>query len=225
MIWGLLLANISEAVIDWLYIRGDVAGSLGFSGAGTVLWIIQTQCAPQIIANRLGLIIADKRKTKIMKITLFTIVGIMNIFVMSVMFPMQATRSKLGLRMQRFYSPVDKILSLLIDLSLNWVFLRKLQRELNDNGLVKHRLLFVLTIAAMRVSLAMDVGYRVIPLIVVVFLSNPYLYSSIHPTVYSIKVAIEMMMADFIVQVAQEQHQMREIKGSLTRGKSTFTRS
>ncbi|KAG7054416.1 hypothetical protein JMJ77_0001483 [Colletotrichum scovillei] len=163
MIVGLLLANISQAVIDWLYIRGDVAGSLGFSGAGTVLWIIQTQRAPQIIANRLGLIIANKRKTKIMKITLFTIVGIMNIFVMSVMFPMQATRPKLGLRIQRFYSPIDKILTLKISL------------------------------------------------IVVVFLSNPYLYASIHPTVYSIKLAIEMMMADFIARVVQEQHQIQEI--------------
>ncbi|KAG7072708.1 hypothetical protein JMJ76_0005555 [Colletotrichum scovillei] len=141
-----------------------------------------------------------------MKITLFTIVGIMNIFVMSVMFPMQATRPKLGLRIQRFYSPIDKILSLLIDLSLNSVFLRKLQRELIDNGLVKYRLLFFLTIAAIVVSLSMDIS-----LIVVVFLSNPYLYASIHPTVYSIKLAIEMMMADFIARVVQEQHQIQEI--------------
>ncbi|KAK1463190.1 hypothetical protein CMEL01_13259 [Colletotrichum melonis] len=207
MIWILLLASPTQAIIDWLFIIGRIVKSPGFSAADILLWVFQTQLTPQIIANRLGLIITDKKKVRVMKCALLVIIGIMNAIVICMIFLIQATYPTLGPHIQKFYAPIDKAFGLLTDLLLNLAFIWKVHHELIANGLAKYRLLFNLNIAAITLSLSMDIAL----LVVVLVLPNSFIYTCVHPIVYSVKLAIELMMADLIVQVTQEQYQMPEI--------------
>ncbi|KAK1514644.1 hypothetical protein CABS01_06623 [Colletotrichum abscissum] len=210
MIWILLLASPTQAIIDWLFIVGHILKRSvipGFSAADILLWVFQTQLTPQIIANRLGLIMTDKKKVRIMKCVLLVIIGIMNATVICMIFLIQATYPTLGPHIQKFYAPIDKAFGLLTDLLLNLAFIWKVHHELIANGLTKYRLLFNLNIAAIILSLSMDIAL----LVVVLVLPNSFIYTCIHPIVYSVKLAIELMMADLIVQVTQEQYQMPEI--------------
>lgn len=168
-----------------------------------------------------------------MKCALLVIIGIMNAIVICMVFLIQATYPTLGPHIQKFYAPIDKAFGLLTDLLLNLAFVWKVHHELIANGLAKYRLLFNLNIAAITLSLSMDVGRRVFSLfksfprtalraslirltkiallVVVLVLPNSFIYTCVHPIVYSVKLAIELMMADLIVQVTQEQYQMPEI--------------
>ncbi|KAK0372420.1 hypothetical protein CLIM01_10226 [Colletotrichum limetticola] len=142
-----------------------------------------------------------------MKCALLVIIGIMNAIVICIVFLIQATYPTLGPHIQKFYAPIDKAFGLLTDLLLNLAFIWKVHHELIANGLTKYRLLFNLNIAAITLSLSMDIAL----LVVVLVLPNSFIYTCIHPIVYSVKLAIELMMADLIVQVTQEQYQMPEI--------------
>ncbi|KAK1687283.1 hypothetical protein BDP55DRAFT_727239 [Colletotrichum godetiae] len=203
MIWVLLVANLLQAIVNWLFIRGDLAGTFGFFFGSCILWSLQTQLALQIIANRLGLVIVDKRRVKIMKISLLIVVGIINISVTCIWIPARLTLEEPFVRINEIWDRMEKIIYLLVDLTLNAIFLRKVRRELIAGGLTKYWLLFNCNVAAVSISLSMD-----ILIIVMMSLPNPFLYAITHPVAYSVKLVIEMMMADLISTIARQPHQL-----------------
>ncbi|OHF04130.1 hypothetical protein CORC01_00469 [Colletotrichum orchidophilum] len=208
MIWVLLIANLLQAIINWLFIRGDLAGTFGFFFGSCILWTLQTQLALQIIANRLSLIMVDKRRVTIMKISLLIVVGIINISVACIWIPARLTQAEHMVRINEIWDRMEKIIYLLIDLTLNSIFLRKVHRELIAGGLTKYRLLFNCNIVAVSISLSMD-----ILIIVMMSLPNPFLYAITHPVAYSVKLVIEMMMADLISTIARTPHQLHSLSG------------
>ncbi|KAK1454828.1 hypothetical protein CMEL01_03588 [Colletotrichum melonis] len=208
MVWILLFTTATSAVITWFFVRGQIAGSSTlFLSLSTVLWVLLMQIPPQIVANRLGLIMANKKTVKAMKITLLVLISIMNVLCIGLYIWARRTYPILGLHVQKYAVPIASAFSASIDLFMNSVFLRKVHRELITNGLVKYRLLFRLNVAAIIVLLSMEAVLTIIVLV----LPTSFLYTSIQPAVYSIKLAIELMMADLIARVVQEQHQMQEI--------------
>ncbi|KXH38344.1 hypothetical protein CNYM01_07534 [Colletotrichum nymphaeae SA-01] len=203
MIWVLLIANLLQAIINWLFIRGDLLGTFGFFFGSCILWTLQTQLALQIIANRLGLVMMDKSRVKIMKISLLVIVGIINISVACIWIPARLTQKEPFVRINEIWDRMEKIIYLILDLTLNAIFLRKVRRELIAGGLTKYWLLFNCNVAAVSVSLSMD-----ILIIVMMSLPNPFLYAITHPVAYSVKLVIEMLMADLISTIARQPHQL-----------------
>ncbi|KAG7044306.1 hypothetical protein JMJ77_0003769 [Colletotrichum scovillei] len=179
---------------------------LGFSIGSFVLWILQTQLAPQILANRLGLLLIDKRRAKIMKIALLIIVGIMNVLVTCIYLTGYTANTKSFSNLHKIWDPIDKVVDLLIDISLNVVFLRIIQHELIANGLIKYRLLFYYGVVFVTISICMDVL-----MIVMTTVQEPFLYAMTHPIAYTSKLIIEMTMADLILLIAKTPHQIQDV--------------
>ncbi|KAK1479581.1 hypothetical protein CCUS01_04710 [Colletotrichum cuscutae] len=168
MIWVLLIANLLQAIINWLFIRGDLLGTFGFFFGSCILWTLQTQLALQIIANRLGL-------------------SASSISQLPIWIPARLTQKEPFVRINEIWDRMEKIIYLIVDLTLNAIFLRK----------------FNCNVAAVSVSLSMD-----ILIIVMMSLPNPFLYAITHPVAYSVKLVIEMLMADLISTIARQPHQL-----------------
>lgn len=94
-----------------------------------------------------------------MKIVLVAIVGIINISVTCIYLAGYFINSEYYTHLHKIWDPIDKVVDLLIDISLNTVFLRIIQKELIANGLKKYRLLFYIGIVFVLISLCMDVSY------------------------------------------------------------------
>ncbi|PNH41386.1 hypothetical protein VD0004_g5720 [Verticillium dahliae] len=196
MIWILLVTNILQAIINWMYIQGDLKGSV-------ILWTLQTQLALQIIANRLGLIMADKRRVKYLKLSLLVAVGFVKIAVACIWIPARLTQSEQMLHINEIWDRVEKVIYLLMDLALNAAFLHKVRRELIAEGLTKYKRLFNFNASVVVISLSMD-----ILIIVMMSFPNPFLYAQFHPVAYSVKFIIEITMANLITKIVREQNEL-----------------
>ncbi|KAK1709738.1 uncharacterized protein BDZ83DRAFT_591786, partial [Colletotrichum acutatum] len=180
--------------------------SIGLSIGSCALWILQTQLAPQVLANRLGLLLVDKRRARIMKIVLLVIVGVMNILVTCIYLAGYIANTKYFTNLHKIWDPIDKVVDLLIDISLNVVFLRIIQHELIANGLIKYRLLFYYGVVFVLISICMDVL-----MIVMTTVQEPFPYAMTHPIAYTSNLIIEMTMADLILIVAKTPHQIQDV--------------
>ncbi|KAL5592614.1 hypothetical protein FOBRF1_013640 [Fusarium oxysporum] len=209
MVWTLLLANLLQAVINWLYIRGDLKGSFGFFFGSVILWTLQTQLALQIIANRLGLVMVNKKRAKYLKLSLLVAVGLVNIAVACIWIPARLTQSKKMLHINDIWDRTEKVLYLLMDLALNSAFLHKVRRELIAEGLRKYKLLFNFNVSVVVISLSMD-----ILIIVMMSLPDPFLYAVFHPVAYSVKLIIEIMMADLIAKIVRSQNELNSYRSA-----------
>ncbi|KAG7146001.1 hypothetical protein HYQ46_005207 [Verticillium longisporum] len=176
---------------------------LAFFFGSVILWTLQTQLALQIIANRLGLIMADKRRVKYLKLSLLVAVGFVNIAVACIWIPARLTQSEQMLHINEIWDRVEKVIYLLMDLALNAAFLHKVRRELIAEGLTKYKRLFNFNASVVVISLSMD-----ILIIVMMSFPNPFLYAQFHPVAYSVKLIIEITMANLITKIVREQNEL-----------------
>lgn len=135
-----------------------------------MLWSIQTQLLSQIIANRVSLIMVNKRKSRLLKWGLFILIGMINIsvFCIWIMAHMpSATPSMIALN--NIWERIEKSLFLVIDSGLNLYFLYLVRYRLIADGLVKYWRLFYFNAAIALVSLSMDAL-----LLGMLSLPNPY---------------------------------------------------
>ncbi|UQC87725.1 uncharacterized protein CLUP02_13244 [Colletotrichum lupini] len=200
MIWIFLLTNISQAVTNWLLAHGDFVKSIGSSIGSCMLWILQTQLAPQILANRLGLLLVDKKRAKMMKFGLLVIVGVINISVTCIYIAGYSINPKYFTHLHKIWDPIDKVVDLLIDISLNTVFLRIIQHEFVADGLQNCPV--CTTIQRYDLTTITQLHNPI--------WNEPYLYAMTHPMAYTMKLIIEMTMADLISSIAKRPHQMQE---------------
>lgn len=123
-----------------------------------ILWAIQTQLLPQIIANRVGLIMLNQRKAMYLKIGLFLAILGVNIAVGFIWVPAHekdASDAKISLNLA--FEKAEKTFFLIIDLGLNLYFLYLVRFRLIADGLRKYWRLFHMNIAAVTVSTSMDI--------------------------------------------------------------------
>jgi hypothetical protein len=121
----------------------------------------QTQCLIQIIANRVGLIMVNKRKVSIMKWTLFAIVGLINISVFCVWIPARMEVSHTFVHVNNIWDRIEKVIYLIIDGALNGLFLYLVRAKLISGGLTKYKPLFNFNAFIVCVSLSMDVSFSI----------------------------------------------------------------
>ncbi|PVH83827.1 hypothetical protein DL98DRAFT_454441 [Cadophora sp. DSE1049] len=197
MIWTEGLASLIMAILSWFYIRGEIQGSFGFFFA-LVLISLQTQCLLQIIANRVGLIMVDKRKARALKWTLFGFVGLINISVFVIWIPARMNISHTFAHVNDIWDRIEKVLYLIIDGALNGYFLYLVRAKLISRGLNKYKPLFNFNAVIVGVSLSMD-----ILIIGMMSLPNGFIYVQFHPLAYIVKLNIELSMADLISKVVR----------------------
>ncbi|KAH8585399.1 hypothetical protein B0O99DRAFT_474424, partial [Bisporella sp. PMI_857] len=200
MIWIEGIVSLIMALLSWFYIRGNIQGMqlLNQEHDCRILIALQTQCLIQIIANRVGLIMIDKRKVRNLKLTLFILVGLINISVYCIWIPARLGISKTIVHVNDIWDRIEKVIYLLIDGALNGYFLYLVRAKLVSRGLTKYKPLFNFNAVIVCVSLSMD-----ILIIGMMSLPNTFIYVQFHPLAYIVKLNIELSMADLISKIVR----------------------
>jgi hypothetical protein len=123
-----------------------------------VLWSVQTQLLSQIIANRVALIMVERRKATMLRWGLFISIGLVNLAVCVIwtmaMLP-GATQSQI--RLNILFEKAEKAFFLILDLSLNLFFLYLVRYRLIADGLSKYWKLYHFNIGIVILSTSMDI--------------------------------------------------------------------
>jgi len=135
-----------------------------------LLWAIQTQLLSQIIANRIALIMVNKRKSRLLKWGLFILISLVNISVFCIWIMAHLpSASPTIVTLNGIWERIEKSFFLIIDCGLNLYFLYLVRFRLIADGLSKYWRLFYFNAAILLVSLSMD-----ILLLGMLSLPNPY---------------------------------------------------
>ncbi|KAM0540957.1 hypothetical protein ACHAPJ_013442 [Fusarium lateritium] len=199
MIWNEQLVNFIFALITFLYLNGIIPGNLGFLLATVILWSIQTQLLPQIIANRVALIMTNRRRARHLKWGLLVVIGFVNVavcYIFTVAHLDTATDSQKHVNM--VFEKAEKSFFLIVDLALNLYFLYLVRYRLIADGLGKYWRLFNFNAGMVLISTSMDIlllGFLSLP--------DPYLYVQFAPLAYIVKLYIELLMANLISKVVR----------------------
>jgi hypothetical protein len=188
------------------------------------LWAIQTQLLPQIIANRLSLIMTSKRRAAKLKWALFLSIAGINIAVCYIWTTAQMpSATPYQIHVNHMFEKAEKTFFLVIDLSLNLYFLYLVRFRLIADGLGKYWMLFNFNAGIVVISTSMDallLGFLSLP--------DPYLsvanfpvpacipvskhqltsgyrprYVQFAPLAYIVKLYIELLMASLISKVVR----------------------
>ncbi|EKG09682.1 hypothetical protein MPH_13248, partial [Macrophomina phaseolina MS6] len=170
MIWVEAVVNLIFALTTFLYLNKAIRSSLGYYFGAVTLWAIQTQLLSQIIANRISLMIIDRRKARLLKWGLFIAIGAVNIAVYAIWIPAHMpSATKTQVLLNNIFERIEKSFFLLVDFGLNLYFLYLVRYRLIADGLSKYWPLFKFNAAIVVVSVAMDVL-----LLGLLSLPNPY---------------------------------------------------
>lgn len=125
-----------------------------------IVWSIQVEFLPQIIANRVALIMTDKRKAKYLKwglAAIITPVALTVCYIWTVAQPTPThTPSEAQVRRNFIFEKTEKTFFLLTDLTLNLYFLYLVRHNLISNGLNKYWKLFHFNVGMVMISTLLD---------------------------------------------------------------------
>ncbi|KAI1493571.1 hypothetical protein F5X96DRAFT_169522 [Biscogniauxia mediterranea] len=198
MIWLELMVCLSFSIICWLYLKGTIPPSFAFYFCILTLWALQVQFLLQIIINRCAILLTDKKHVRRLKIGVAIVITAINISVYTIWIPARLEISEEYIWINVWWDRCEKCLYLLIDGILNIYFIRIVQRNLIHNGLQKYKTLVHFNIFIIGFSLGMDVL-----IIGTMSLNNTFVYMQFHPLAYTVKLKIEISMADLIVKIAK----------------------
>lgn len=162
-----------------------------------VCWVIQIQVLPQIIVNRIRVVLPDRQRGRHLAIGTAVVVTLINISVFCVWIPARLQISQRWIRINSIWDRIEKVLFLLLDAYLNWYFIKTVQSELVRNGLNKYNRLVRFNKRIIVVSLLFDVM-----IIAAMSIPNGFVYAIFHPLAYLAKLNIEMSMAHLIRTIA-----------------------
>ncbi|KAH6976761.1 hypothetical protein EDB80DRAFT_593945 [Ilyonectria destructans] len=199
MIWVEAWVNFVFALVRYLYLNEIIPGSLAFYLATVALWAIQTQLLPQIIANRIALIMTNNRRARKLKWGLAIPIGCINIAVCYIWTTAQMpSATPYQITLNHMFEKVEKSFFLVVDLGLNLYFLYLVRFRLIADGLSKYWRLFNFNVGMVFISTSMDIlllGFLSLP--------DPYLYVQFAPVAYIAKLHIELLMAVLISKVVR----------------------
>jgi len=199
MIWLELAASVVIAIECLLYLLKVIRPSFWFFMSILLCWSIQVQLLLQIIINRVRLILADRRKGRLLTIVTAVAVTLINISVFVIWMPARLQISNDWIHINNVWDRTEKVLYLLIDGFLNFYFMRVVRANLVKNGLKKYKKLVLFNKYMIIISLLMDVM-----IIAAMSIPNGFVYAIFHPLAYLVKLNIEMSMAHLIKKIATD---------------------
>ncbi|KAK0486155.1 hypothetical protein IW261DRAFT_1453938 [Armillaria novae-zelandiae] len=178
-----------------------------------ICWICQVQCLMLIIVNRLCILYSEPRQRLFLKALVAGIVGCISIATGCIWIPAQLQISERYIWLNHWWDRVEKSIYLLLDLSLNLLFIRMVKTRLVQHGLKKYDKVMRFNEYIIIVSIGMDVL-----LLGTTFLRNTFVYCQFHPVVYIVKLQIEMTMSRLLIKVARSTgiNVYNEEKGGIT---------
>ncbi|THZ36890.1 hypothetical protein D6C90_06870 [Aureobasidium pullulans] len=201
MIWSEIAVCLAFSVVCWLYLRGIIAPSFAFYFSVLTLWALQVQLLLQIIINRVGVLMLDRKRAKNLKYGVAILITLINISVYCIWVPARLQTSKTYIKLNDVWDRCEKVIYLVVDAALNWFFVRVVRRNLVKPGLKKYESLVRFNLYIIGFSLAMDVL-----IIAMMSLKNSFVYMQFHPLAYIVKLNIEMTMSELISKVARAQN-------------------
>ncbi|KAI4816159.1 hypothetical protein E4T45_10607, partial [Aureobasidium sp. EXF-8846] len=201
MIWAEIAVCLAFSIACWLYIRGIIAPSFGFYFSILTLWALQVQFLLQIIINRVGVLMLDRKKARNLKYGVAILITLINISVYCIWIPARLQTNKTYIKINDVWDRCEKVIYLIVDALLNFFFVRVVRRNLVKPGLKKYESLVRFNLYIIGFSLAMDVL-----IIAMMSLKNSFVYMQFHPLAYIVKLNIEMTMSELISKVARAQN-------------------
>ncbi|KAF9019006.1 hypothetical protein BDZ89DRAFT_328549 [Hymenopellis radicata] len=197
MIWLEIAADIGIAVLGWLYLAKKIPPSVGLFTSLVFFWVCQVQCLMLIIANRLCILYSDERQRRILRFTTAGIVTVISFSTACIWIPAQLQINHTYIWLNHWWDRFEKSVYLLLDLTLNILFIRVVKTRLINYGLTKYDRVMKFNEYIIFVSISMD-----ILLLGVTALHNGFVYCMFHPVVYIVKLQIEMTLSRLIIKVA-----------------------
>ncbi|KAF4984111.1 hypothetical protein FZEAL_650 [Fusarium zealandicum] len=201
MIWLELLACLVFAVICFLHLLGYIPPSFSFYFSILTAWALQVQFLLQIIVNRCAILLSNKRQSYWLKVWVGVIITAVNISVYCIWIPARLQISERYIRINGWWDRCEKVIYLIVDACLNLYFIHIVRANLIIHGLTKYRKLVHFNMYIVGFSLSMDVL-----IIAMMSLSNTFVYMQFHPLAYTVKLNIEMSMADLIGKIARNKN-------------------
>ena len=133
------------------------------------LWVFQTQLLLQIIANRIGLIMIDRQKARLIKLGLLVVIGLVNISVYCIWIPAHMNVGQSWVKLNQIWERIEKSIFLVVDFGLNAYFLYVVRSQLISRGMTKYWELFHFNAGIVVLSVLMD-----LLLLGLLSLPNPY---------------------------------------------------
>ncbi|KAL5592803.1 hypothetical protein FOBRF1_013111 [Fusarium oxysporum] len=161
------------------------------------LWATQTQLLPQIVANRVALIVTNKRRATKLKLGLVLVISVIAVSCIWTVAQLDGA-AKSQVHLNYIFEKAEKAFFLVVDLALNLYFLYLVRFRLIADGLGKYWRLFNFNVGMMIISTSMAVlllGFLSLP--------NPYLYVQFAPLAYISKLYIELPLASLISKVVR----------------------
>jgi hypothetical protein len=116
------------------------------------------QLLPQIIINRVGLIIDNKKRLQLLKWGTAAVMTLVCISVFCIWLPAHMEVSARYVAINDIWDRCEKFIFLVVDLFLNVIFLYLVKVRLISYGLKKYEKLFWFTVAIATISVSMDVS-------------------------------------------------------------------
>ncbi|KAI5858367.1 hypothetical protein BZA05DRAFT_1148 [Tricharina praecox] len=197
LVWGEILVCFCIGIIVYMLFSGLYKVSLVFLISLLTLWALKLHFIVQIIINRINIIGIDPDFGVKLKWGTAIIILLLNISVFVIWIPAQLNVSPVFVRINNVWDRCTKVIYLVVDVGLNWLFVRTVKRRLIDHGIGKYDKLVTFNIRIIFISLAMD-----LLILGSMSLSNPLVYAQIHPLAFIVKLRVELSMAKLIRKVA-----------------------
>ncbi|KAF4502921.1 hypothetical protein FAGAP_827 [Fusarium agapanthi] len=199
MVWG----ELTVFVLVWAMGIFTDSSTHSFAFYFTILttWALQVQFLLQIIVNRCGILLTDKKKAYRLKVLIGTLITAINISVYCIWIPARLQVSERYIHINEWWDRCEKVIYLIVDGCLNFYFIHIVRKNLIIHGLAKYKRLTHFNMFIIGFSLSMDVL-----VIAMMSLRNTFVYMQFHPLAYTVKLHIEMSMADLIGKIARDRH-------------------
>ncbi|GAA5924049.1 hypothetical protein JCM3775_005582 [Rhodotorula graminis] len=204
LIWTEWLVCLLFAILCWLYMIEVIPHSFTFFFTILTLWALQVQCLLQIIVNRLNLLVSDRRHQNYLKYGIAALITAINISVYCIWIPARLQVSDRYIAVNKIWDRCEKVVYLIVDAFLNWHFVRVVKARLVQNGLDRYRPLLRMNQRLIILSISMDVL-----IIGMMSLPNTFVYMSVHPVGYLVKLLIELSLASLIVDISSAKPQRK----------------
>ncbi|KAH7119261.1 hypothetical protein EDB81DRAFT_873099 [Dactylonectria macrodidyma] len=199
MIWGEIAVCLGFGIICFMYLLGVVKPSFAFYFCILTLWALQVQFLLQIIVNRCAILMHNRVLVWRIKYGVAAFITAINISVYCIWIPARLQISEKYIHINEVWDRCEKVIYLLVDACLNFLFIRIVRSNLVELGLSKYDNLVRFNMFIIVFSLSMDVL-----IVSMMSLSNTFVYMQFHPLAYIVKLNIEMSMASLIAKIAKQ---------------------
>ncbi|KAK7423539.1 hypothetical protein QQX98_000997 [Neonectria punicea] len=198
MVWAVWVGGAVMGILVWLFQRQWMNPSFGFYFSVVLLRALQVQFLPQIILDRVSLLMDVPGQATKLKWLLFTILFALNISVFVVWMPAHLQVSQKWIHLNTIWDRCDKVIFTLVDAAVNGYFVYIVRARLSTYGLTKYLPLYHMNLGLICASLMFDIA-----LIGLASLKSSLVYLSFHSICFLFKLQMEMQMAELVTKIVR----------------------